>query len=52
MVKNCQKPNKERNTRTCYKCNKVEHITRDYRSEQKIKNRSIQKNTDEEINDK
>ena len=51
MAKNCQKPKKERDTRKCYKYDKIRHIARDYR-EQKMKNRSIQENTNEETNNK
>jgi len=32
MEKYCQKPKKEKNTRKCYKCDKIEHIAKDYRS--------------------
>jgi len=42
---------KERDTRKCYKYDKIRHIARDYRG-QKIKNRSIQENTDKETNNK
>ena len=31
MAKKCQRPKKERETRKCYKYNKVEHITKNYR---------------------
>ena len=41
MVKNCKKPKKEQGTRKYYKCNKIEHIARDYRSGQNMKNQSI-----------
>ena len=41
IVKNCQKPNKEKDTRKCYKCNKIRHIVKDCISEQKIKNCSV-----------
>ena len=43
MEKNCRKPEKEKETRKYYKYNKVEHLTKNYRSRQKMKNRSIQK---------
>jgi len=41
MTKEFQKPKKEQNTRKCYKCDKVEHITKDCRLGQKMKNCSI-----------
>ena len=34
--------------RKCYKCNKVEYIAKDCWAEQKIKNRSIQKESDKD----
>ena len=33
MVKNCWKLKKERETRKCYKCNKVKHLAKNYRLE-------------------
>jgi len=41
IVKDCQKPKKEKETRKCYKYDKVEHLVKDCRIEQKIRNRSI-----------
>lgn len=38
ITKNCQKPKKEKKTRKCYKYDKVEYLTKNYGSEQKIKN--------------
>jgi len=38
--------------RKCYKCNKVEYIAKDCWTEQKIKNRSIQEESDEEKGNK
>ena len=52
MIKNCQKPKKERDTRKYYKYEKIGHIVKDCRLEQKIKNHSIQKKSDTENNDK
>jgi len=43
---------KNKKTRKCDKYNKVEHLTKDYGSEQKMKNRSIQKESDKKDNDK
>ena len=51
-VKKYKKLKKETYTRKCYKYNKIKHITKYYRTRQKIKNRSIQKELDEENNDK
>ncbi len=33
--------------RKCYKCDKVEHIAKEYMLEQKIKNQSVQKESDD-----
>ena len=52
MAKKCQRPKKEWDMRKCYKCNKVEYIAKDCWTEQKIKNRSIQEESDEEKDDK
>jgi len=52
ITKNCQKLNKEKETRMCYKCDKVRYLTKNYRSEQKIKNRSVQEESNEKDNDK
>ena len=41
MVKKCWRSKKEKDTRKCYKYNKVGYLARDCRSGQKIKNRSI-----------
>ena len=38
--------------RKYYKCDKVEHLAKDYRTEQKIKNRSIQEDSDDKNKDK
>ena len=50
IVKDCKKSKKEQDTRKCYKCKKVGHIAKDYRSEQKMKNKSVQKDIDIESN--
>ena len=52
IAKNCQKPKKEKDIRKYYKYNKIEYITKDYRSEQKIKNHSIQEESDNDKDDK
>lgn len=43
MTKNCQKLKKEKEIRKCYKYNRVGHLVKNCRSEQKIKNKSIHK---------
>ena len=52
MIKDCRKLKREQNTKKCYKCNKMEHITKDCRIEQKMKNCSIQEETDNKKNEK
>ena len=51
MAKKCKKLKKEQDTRKYYKCNKVGHIAKDCRSGQKIKNHSIQEETDNKKNE-
>ena len=51
IVKDCKKPKKEWDTRKYYKYKKIGHITKDYRSRQKMKNQSVQEDTDIENND-
>ncbi len=41
IVKECKKFRKEKDTKKCYKYKQVGHITKDYRTEQKMKNQSI-----------
>ena len=41
MTKNCRKLKKEWDTRKCYKCDKIEHISKDCWSQYKMKNRSV-----------
>ena len=48
MAKDYRKLKKKWDTRKCYKCNKIGHIIKDCRTGQKIKNHSIQEETDEE----
>ena len=50
IARDYKKPKKEQDTKKCYKCKQVRHIARDCRLEQKIKNRSVQENTDIESN--
>ena len=38
LAKDCKRPKKERDTRKCYKCEKVRHIAKDCKTRQKIKN--------------
>jgi len=46
------KAKEEKKMRKYYKCDKVEHLAKNCRSEQKMKNRSIQKESDKEDNNK
>ena len=50
MAEKCQKLKKEQNTRKCYKCDKVEYIAKDCRLGQKMKNYSIQEESDDKKN--
>jgi len=52
IAKNCWKLKKEKKIRRCYKCNKVEHLAKNYRTEQKMKNRNVQKKSDNEDDNK
>ena len=52
VAKNFQKLKKEKETRKCYKYDKVGYFTKNCRLEQKMKNRSIQKESDKEDSDK
>ena len=55
MVKNCRKLKKEKETRKCYKCDKVKHLAKNCRWGQKMKNKNIQEeseNKDKEDNSK
>jgi len=52
IAKDCQKLKKEKKIRKCYKYNKVRHLAKDYMTGQKMKNRSVQKNSDDKDNDK
>jgi len=52
IAKYFQKPRKKKETRKCYKCNKVGNLTKNCRSKNKIKNRSVQEKLDNKDNDK
>ena len=52
IAKEYQRPKKERDIRKYYKYNKVRHLVRDYRSGQRMKNRSIQEDANGETNNK
>ena len=52
IAKKCWKPKRDKKTRKYYKCNKVEHLAKDCRSGQKMKNRSVQEESDKENNNK
>ena len=45
MTKNCQKLKKEKDNRKCYKCKWVGHIAKDCKTELKMKNWNVQKDT-------
>ena len=47
MTKNYQKLTKEKETRKCYKYNKVEYLAKNCRSKQKMKYQSVQEGTDD-----
>jgi len=50
IAKECWRPRKE--IKKCYKCNKTEYLAKNYRSGQKMKNRSVQEESDKENDDK
>ena len=52
LAKDCWKPKKEKETRKCYKYNKIRYFAKNCRSGQKIKNRSILEELDKEDSDK
>ena len=43
----CRKPKKKKETRKCYKCDKVGHLAKDCKSKQKMKIRRNQEELDE-----
>jgi len=50
MAKECRTEKKE--TRTCFKCDKKGHIAKDCRSKQTIKTRKVQKESEDEEDQK
>ena len=52
LAKECRRPKKNKETRRCYKYDKVGHLAKDCRSEQKMKVRRNQEDSDKEDNDK
>jgi len=48
MTKKCRTKKKEQETRTCFKCNKEGHIAKNYKGKQAMKNRKVQKGSDNE----
>ena len=52
IAKEYQRSKREKETRKYYKCNKVRYFTKDCRSGQKMKNKSVQEDSDKESNNK
>jgi len=50
LAKECRRTKKDKETRRCYKCNKVGYMAKNYRSEWKMKIRRNQEDSDEEDN--
>ena len=48
MAKEFQAKKKERETRTCFKCDKEEHIARDCKGKQTMKKKKVQEGSDNE----
>ena len=48
IAKECWKPRKDKEMRKCYKCDRIGHMAKDYRSEQKMKIRSTQEENNKE----
>jgi len=47
IAKDCQKPKKEKETRKWYRYNKIGYLVKDCRLEKRMKNQSIQKDSDD-----
>jgi len=52
IAKDCQKPKKEKETRKWYRYNKIGYLVKDCRLEKRMKNRSIQKDSDDKDKEK
>ena len=52
IAKDCRKPKKEQDARKCYKYEKIEHITRNCKLGQRMKNQGVQEEPDIENRDK
>lgn len=51
MARDCWRPKKENNNKKFYKYKQAGHIAKDYKTEQKIKNQSVQNNTETDAED-
>jgi len=49
ITRDCKKLKKEKDTRKCYESGRIEHIAKDYRTKQRVKKQSVQKNPDTDI---
>ena len=52
MAKECRAEKKQRETRVCFKCNKKGHIAKDYKGKQTMKTRKVQKELEDDKEDK
>ncbi len=48
MAKECRAEKKERDMRTCFKCDKKEHITKNCKGKEMMKKRKVQEESDKE----
>jgi len=48
MAKECRAEKREWDTRTCFKCNKKEHIAKNCKGKEMMKKRKVQEELDEE----